>query len=71
MTMTARKIELSGIEAVGVGDTDVQRAVYLDSSGSLFLSDLAGHTKRMVFRPQQQDFRAFRTPRDFSMVSLA
>ena len=71
VTMTARKIELSGLEAVGVdtGDTDGRRVVY-DSGGSLFFSDLAGHTKRLVFKPHQEDIRAFFTSHDFLMVVL-
>jgi Tol biopolymer transport system component len=70
-TMTVRKIEWSAVGNMGASDTDGQRAVYADSGGNLFLGDLAGHSKRMIFKPQADDtLEGWNPSRDFSMVGL-
>ena len=70
-TMTQRKIEWSAVGSMGSPDTDGQRAVYQDTAGNLFIGDLAGHTKRMIFKSKPDDAPPWWDPsRDFSMVWL-
>jgi Tol biopolymer transport system component len=70
-TMTQRKIEWTAVGRMGATDTDGQRAVYQDTAGNLFFGDLAGHTKRMIFKSKPDDAPPWWDPsRDFSMVWL-
>jgi Tol biopolymer transport system component len=69
-TMTVRKIEWSAVGGMGASDTDGQRAVYQDSGGNLFFGDLAGRTKRMIFKAAPGDWPGWVPSRDFSMVYL-
>jgi Tol biopolymer transport system component len=71
-TMTVRKIEWSGSGNIGPDDTDGERAIYGDSDGSVFLGDLAGHTKKVIYKHKDSDgfIGGGRRSRDFSMVSL-
>jgi Tol biopolymer transport system component len=66
--MTVRKIEWSGLGRMGESDTDGQRAVYIGGDGNLYFGDLAGHTKRLIFKPPPGDRVGFGPSRDFSMV---
>jgi hypothetical protein len=69
-TMTARKIEWSAVGSMGASDTDGKRAVYQDSAGNLFFGDLAGHTKRMIFKAEPGNGPGWIPSRDFSMTTL-
>jgi Tol biopolymer transport system component len=69
-TMTQRKIEWSRVGDMGPSDTDGQRAVYRDSAGNLFFGDLAGQSKRMIFKAKPDRAPGFIPSRDFSMVFL-
>jgi Tol biopolymer transport system component len=70
-TMTVRKIEWSALGNVGPDDTDGQRAIYGDFDGSIVFGDLAGRTKKVIYKHKDSDGDiAFRRSRDFSTVSL-
>ena len=69
-TMTARKIETSGLGKIDTWDTDGQRAVYRGDDGSLYFGDLAGHSKRLVLKAEAGDSLEWQPSIDFSMVSL-
>jgi Tol biopolymer transport system component len=69
-TMGTRMIETSALRYFGETDTDGQRAVYRGSDGNLYFGDLAGHTKRLVFKAQSGDEPGWRPSRDFSEVYL-
>jgi Tol biopolymer transport system component len=69
-TMAMRKIESSPLGRIGASDTDGYRAVGRGSDGSLYFGDLAGHTKRLVFKAQSGDAPNWRPSRDFSIVYL-
>jgi Tol biopolymer transport system component len=70
-TMTVRKIEWSALGNIGPDDTDGERAIYGDFDGSIVFGDLAGHTKRLIYKHKDSDGDIqFRRSRDFSMVSL-
>jgi len=70
-TMTQRKIE-KPLGRMGGRDTDGHRAVYLNqTTGELIYGDLAGKTKRVIFKTAKPDDRLGWFPsRDFSMVGL-
>jgi Tol biopolymer transport system component len=70
-TMTVRKIERSALGNFGTSDTDGQRAVYQGSDHNLYFGDLAGHSKRLVFKAQEDDQPGWVPSRDFSIVQLA
>ena len=69
--MALRKIEwsTSGIR-LGASDTDGLRAVYRASDENLYFGDLAGHSKRLVFKAQSGDATGWVPSRDFSIVLL-
>jgi hypothetical protein len=70
-TMTVRKIEWSKLGNIGADDTDGERAIYADFDGSIVFGDLAGRTKRVIYKHKDGDGDiGFRRSRDFSMVSL-
>ena len=69
-TMTQRKIEWSAVGNMGAPDTDGQRAVYQDTAGNLFFGDLAGHTRRMIFKAKLDDAPWWDPSRDLSIVWL-
>jgi Tol biopolymer transport system component len=69
-TMTLRKIAWLAVGNMGPPDTDGQRTVYQDSAGNLFFGDLAGHSKRMIFKANQADAPWWDPSRDFSVVWL-
>jgi len=71
VTMTQRKIEALG-SGMGPGDTDGHRGVYLNSAtGELIYGDLAGHSKRVIFKKPKSDAGIGWFPsRDFSIVGL-
>jgi len=69
-TMTARKIEWHSVGSMAASDTDGQRAVYRDADGSLYSGDLAGHTKRLVWKLGAKDQIGWYPSRDFSLVAL-
>ncbi|MGA2738387.1 MAG: hypothetical protein ABSG65_13180 [Bryobacteraceae bacterium] len=69
-TMTQRQIEKSG-RAFGAGDTDGHRVVYLnDKTGDLIYGDLAGNSKRVIFKGKPGESPGWSPSRDFSMVLL-
>ena len=69
-TMTLRKIEWTAVGRMDAPDTDGQRAVYRDSTGSLFFGDLGGHSKRLVWKAGSDDRFYWAPSRDFSIVWL-
>jgi Tol biopolymer transport system component len=69
-TMTQRQIEKAG-RAFGAGDTDGHRVVYLNrANGELVYGDLAGNSKRVIFKAKLDDLPGWSPSRDFSMVYL-
>jgi|HubBroStandDraft_1064217.scaffolds.fasta_scaffold36279_2 Tol biopolymer transport system component len=69
-TMTQRQIEKAG-RAFGAGDTDGHRVVYLnDKTGELISGDLAGNSKRVIFKAKPGGSPGWSPTRDFSMVLL-
>ena len=69
-TMTQRQIEMAG-RSFGAGDTDGHRVVYLDDkTGELISGDLAGNSKRVIFKAKPGDSPGWSPTRDFSMVFL-
>lgn len=65
-TMTDRKIEWARLGTMGPADTDGQQAVYA-SGDSLFLGDLAGHSKRQILNTKRYTWMPCK---DFSTVLL-
>jgi Tol biopolymer transport system component len=74
-TMTLRKIQQLGRGQsfnLGVIDTDGQRTVYRDdTAGGLVFGDLAGRSKRLIFKLKPDEPLVWIPSRDFSMVLLA
>jgi len=69
-TMTQRKIEKLGPQ-MGSGDTDGRLAAYRDAAtGDLIFGDLAGHSKRVIFKAKPDDRLGWFPSRDFSIVGL-
>jgi Tol biopolymer transport system component len=68
VSMTVRKIEQPPSGEIGASDTDGQRAVYRDANGGLYFGDLAGHSKRLIYK-SKDDF-GWIPSRDFSLVLL-
>jgi Tol biopolymer transport system component len=71
-TMTLRKIEWKGLGWIDVSDTDGDRTIYVPWNGSLYFGDLAGHTKRLVFKaePDSSALLGWQASRDFSKLLL-
>ena len=69
-TMTVRKIDWYSVGEMGDSDTDGQRAVFADSTGSLFFGDLAGHSKRMIFKAEPDRMPDWTPARDFAMACI-
>jgi Tol biopolymer transport system component len=69
--ITQRKIEASGRQ-FGEGDTDGQRVVYADRATSeLIYGDLAGNSKKVIFKAKPGELPGWSPSRDFSMVFLS
>jgi Tol biopolymer transport system component len=69
-TMTQRKIEESPRQ-FGEGDTDGHRVVYADRATSeLVYGDLAGNSKKVIFKAKQGELPGWSPSRDFSTVFL-
>jgi Tol biopolymer transport system component len=69
--MTQRKIEASG-RGFGEGDTDGHRVVYADRETSeLIYGDLAGNSKRVIFKGKPGELPGWSPSRDFSTVFLS
>jgi len=69
-TMSVRKIEASGLGELYSWATDGERAVYRASDRNLYVGDVAGHNKRLIFRAQQRKLDGWRPSPDFSMIEL-
>jgi Tol biopolymer transport system component len=69
-TMSVRKIETSGLGRIYAWTTDGERAVYLAADGNLYLGDLAGRGKRLLFKNPHRDLNVWRPSRDFSFTAL-
>ena len=69
-TMTVRKMESSEQRHRLINDTDGQRVVYQDPSGSLFFGDEGGRARKLVFKGRPGDSPGWTPSKDFSMVSL-
>jgi Tol biopolymer transport system component len=71
ITMTARRIEWAKLGNMGPGDTDGERATFIDGAGDLFYGDVTGHNRRLVFKnePNSPD-PGWCATQDFSMVAL-
>jgi Tol biopolymer transport system component len=70
-TMTQRKIEDSPRQ-FGEGDTDGHRVVYADRATSeLVYGDLAGNSKKIIFKAKQGELPGWSPSRDFSTVFLS
>jgi len=69
-TLTVRKIEWSAVGEMSDSDTDGLRAVFADSTGSLFFGDLAGHRKRMIFKAEPDRAPEWTPARDFAMACI-
>jgi Tol biopolymer transport system component len=70
-TMTQRKIEQSG-RGFGEGDTDGHRVVYADRATSeLIYGDLAGNSKKVIFKAKPGELPGWSPSRDFSTVFLS
>jgi Tol biopolymer transport system component len=70
-TMTQRKIEASG-RRFAEGDTDGHRAVYADAATSeLIYGDLAGNSKKVIFKAKPGELPGWSPSRDFSTVFLS
>lgn len=69
-TMTVRRIDQAPLGELIATDTDGQRVIYRDDTGSIFIGDLTGHPKRVVYRNEQkhEDWPGFIPSRDLSMV---
>jgi Tol biopolymer transport system component len=70
-TMTQRRIEITN-PRVGPGDTDGHRIVYENSAtGELIYGDVAGNSKRVIFKAKLDDLPGWSPSKDFSMVYLS
>ncbi|MGA3042675.1 MAG: hypothetical protein ABSF54_18015 [Bryobacteraceae bacterium] len=69
-TMTQRRIEIT-YPNVGPGDTDGHRVVYEDrATGELIYGDVAGNSKRVIFKAKPDELPGWSPSKDFSMVFL-
>jgi Tol biopolymer transport system component len=69
-TMTQHRIEITNPH-VGPGDTDGRRVVYEDrATGELIYGDVAGNSKRVIFKAKLDDLPGWSPSKDFSMVFL-
>jgi hypothetical protein len=69
-TRTQRRIEESG-KVFSEGDTDGHRAAYRnDETGELIYGDLAGHSKRVIYKMKLDNQPGWTPSKDFSMVYL-
>jgi Tol biopolymer transport system component len=80
-TMSVRQIEWAGLGQIGVNQTDGQLAVYIAADGNLYIGDLSGHARRLVYKPQPGQTIGVPGPfvprslwwwpsKDFSMIAL-
>ena len=70
-TMTKRRIE-STLGGMGPGTTDGHRAVYInEETGEVIYGDLAGKSKRVIFKTKPDSLPGAFSSRDFSIVALA
>jgi hypothetical protein len=70
-TITQRKIEASERQ-FGEGDTDGHRVVYADRETSeLIYGDLAGNSKKVIFKAKPGELPGWSPSRDFSTVFLS
>jgi Tol biopolymer transport system component len=73
-TMSVRKIERRRLGYFGPGDTDGHRVTYIASDGNLYIGDISGHAKSLVYGTLDAEFRkspSWVVSRDFSIVALA
>jgi Tol biopolymer transport system component len=69
--MTQRKIEASG-RGFGEGDTDGHRVVYANRvTSELIYGDLAGNSKKVIFKAKPGELPGWSPSRDFSTVFLS
>ena len=69
-SITQRKTEIAG-SPMWPGQTDGRRAVYLNrTTGDLIYGDLAGKSKRIIFKKMPGDYFDFLPSRDFSIVAI-
>jgi len=69
-TMTQRRIEITSPNT-GPGDTDGHRVVYEDrATGEVIYGDIAGHSKRVIFKGKPDELPGWSPSKDFSMVFL-
>jgi Tol biopolymer transport system component len=69
-TMTQRRIETLG-RLIDPWDTDGRRTVYLDNAGGeLIYGDLAGNSKRVIYKTKPGELQVSIPSRDFSIVRL-
>ena len=70
VTMTQRRIAFTSPNA-GPGDTDGHRVVYEDrATGEVIYGDIAGHSKRVIFKAKPDELPGWSPSKDFSMVFL-
>jgi Tol biopolymer transport system component len=73
-TMSVHKVEREKLGYFGPGDTDGHRVTYIASDGNLYIGDISGHAKSLVYGPSDPEFRkspSWVVSRDFSVVALA
>jgi hypothetical protein len=56
-TMSARNTDWKKLGYLGASDTDEHRAAYIGPDGNLYLGDISGHTKSLVYGSTDPEFR--------------
>ena len=72
VTTSVTKIERNGLGQMDPWDTDGKRAAYVAADGNLYVGDLAGHSRRLVFKVQPGGpvLNYWLPSKDFSKVLL-